>query len=47
MGVARPQERRDQVSALAVEDEQGVVHVLPVVAVVEGALLIAMGGVVG
>ena len=47
VGVARPQERRDQVPALPVEDEQGVVHVLLEVAVVVGALLISVGGVVG
>ena len=47
MGVARSQERRDQVPALAVEDEQGMVHVLPIVAVVVASLLIAVGGISG
>jgi hypothetical protein len=35
------------VSALAVEDEQRVVDVLLVVAVVEGALLLSVGGICG
>jgi hypothetical protein len=47
VGVARPQKCRDQVSALAVEDEQRVVDVLLVVAVVEGALLLSVGGICG
>jgi hypothetical protein len=47
VGVARPKERRDQVPRVPVENEQGVVHVLLEVAVVVGALLIAVGGVVG
>jgi hypothetical protein len=41
MGVARPQERTDKVPTLAVEDEQGVVDVLLVVAVVVASFLIA------
>jgi hypothetical protein len=45
MGVARPQERTDKVPALSVEDEQGMVHVLLVVAMVVAAFLIAMGGI--
>src|SRR5215208_1441641 len=47
MGVAGPQKRRDQVPALAVEDEQRMVDVLAVVAVVVAAFLLAVGGVVG
>ncbi len=47
MGVARPQKCRDQVSALAIEDEQRMVDVLLVVAVIEGALLLSVGGIVG
>src|SRR5215210_295176 len=47
VGVAGPQKRRDQVPALAVEDEQRMIHVLPIVAVVVGTFLLSMGGVVG
>jgi hypothetical protein len=46
VGVARPQQRRDQVPRVAVEDEQGMVDVLLEVTVVVGAFLIAVGGVV-
>ena len=45
MGVARPQQCRDQVSLLAIEDEQRMVNVLLVIATVEGALLIPWVGV--
>jgi hypothetical protein len=47
MSVARSQECADEVPAFAIEDEQGMVHVLFVVAVVEGAFLIAGGGSIG
>ena len=47
MGVARPKERADQVPAFAVEDEQGMVDVLFVVAVVVATFLIAVGGICG
>ena len=40
---ARDQQCRDQASALAIEDEQRMVNVLLVIAVVEGALLIPSG----
>ena len=47
MGISRPKKRRDEVPTLAVEDEQGMVDMLAVIAVVEGAFLLAVGGVVG
>ena len=47
MGVARPEERRDQVPALSVEDQQGMVHVLLIVAVVVGTFLLPVGRISG
>ena len=47
VGGARPQDRRDEVPGLAVEDEQGMVHVLPEVAVVGAPFLVAVGRIVG
>ncbi len=44
VGVARPQECTDQMTALAVEDEKRMVHVRPVIAVVVTTLLIPVGG---
>lgn len=46
MGVTPPQQRADQVSTLPVEDHKRMVDVLSVIAVVLGAFLIAVGGVV-
>jgi len=46
VGVAGPKERRDQVPAVAVEDEQRMVDVLPIVAVVVAPFLLPVGGVV-
>jgi hypothetical protein len=46
VGVACPQKRRDQVPALAIEDEQQMIHVLPIVAVVVAPFLLSVGGVV-
>jgi hypothetical protein len=46
VGVSRPEERRDQVPALAVEDQERMVHVLLVVTVVVATFLIAVGGIV-
>jgi hypothetical protein len=47
VGVATPQQRADQVPALPVEDDQRMVDVLLVVAVVVATFLIAVGGVCG
>ncbi len=47
MSVARPQQRGYEVSALAIEDQKRMVHMLLVVAVVEAAFLLSMGGIVG
>jgi hypothetical protein len=47
VGVARPEERRDEVSAVAVEDEQRMVHVLAVIAVVIRTFLFSVGGIIG
>src|SRR5437667_335296 len=45
--VSRTQPRRQQASAVALEDQHGVIHVLAVSAVEEAELLLAMGGIVG
>ena len=47
VGIARPQDRGDQLVAIPVEEQQGVIHVLAIVAVVGGAFLVAVGGIVG
>ena len=47
MSVSCPKERRDEVPTLAVKDQEWMVHVLLVVAMVVATFLIAMGGVVG
>ena len=47
VGVARAQDGGDELVGVAVEDQQRVVHVLAVVAVVGGPLLLAVGRVVG
>ena len=47
MGVAGPEEPRDQVPALAVKDEKRMVDVLPIVAVVVTPFLLPVGGVCG
>ncbi len=46
MGVSRPKERRYEVPTLAVEDQERVVDMLAVIAVVVGAFLLAVGRVV-
>jgi hypothetical protein len=46
-GVSRPQARRQQASAVALEDQHGVIHRLAVSAVEEAELLLAVGGIVG
>jgi hypothetical protein len=45
-GVSRAQPRRQQASGVALEDQHGMIHVLPV-SVEEAELLLAMGGIVG
>ncbi len=47
MCVSRSKQRRDQVPALAVEDEKRMVHVLFVVAVVVATFLLPVGRIVG
>ncbi len=47
MDRAGPQDRRDELVGFAIEDEQGEVLVLGIVAVVGGALLLAMRWIVG
>ena len=47
VGVARPQKRRYEVPRLPVEDEQGMVQVLLVVAVLVAPFLLAVGGICG
>ena len=47
VGVVGPKERRDQVPALAVEDEQRMVDVLAIVAMVVAPFLLPVGGVCG
>src|ERR1035441_5792895 len=44
-GVSRPQPRRQQASAVALEDQHGMIHVLAVGAVEETELLLAVGGI--
>jgi len=46
-GVSRTQSRRQQASAVALENQHGVIHVLAVSAVEEAELLLAVGGIVG
>jgi hypothetical protein len=46
-GVSRPQARRQQASAVAFQDQHGVIHRLAVSAVEEAELLLAVGGIVG
>ncbi|SRR6266566_1354782 len=45
--VSRAQPRRQQASGVALEDQQGVIHVLVVGAVEKAELLLAMGGIIG
>jgi hypothetical protein len=47
VGVAWSEHRRDQLAGVAVEDQEWVVHVLLIEAVVGDTLLVAMGGIVG
>jgi hypothetical protein len=47
MGVSRSQERRDEMSALAVEDDQRMVDVLPIVAVVVTTFLFSVDWICG
>ena len=47
MSVARPKERADQVSTLTIEDQEWVVHLLSVIAMVEGAFLLSVYRIVG
>lgn len=47
VSVARPQQRADQMPALAVEDHEWVVHMLTVVAMVGRAFLISVCGIIG
>lgn len=44
---ARPEKRRDQMTTLAIEEQKWMVHVLTVIAVVEGAFLISVYRIVG
>ncbi len=46
MGVSCPQQRHYEMPALAVEDDQRMVHMLPIVAVVVTTFLIPVGGIV-
>ena len=46
MGIARAQHRTHQLPALPIKDQQGMIHVLIVVAVKAGELLLAVGGIV-
>jgi len=46
MDIARTQHCTHQLSALSVKDQQGVIHLLIIVAVKEGELLLAMRGIV-
>jgi hypothetical protein len=46
VGVGAPQDCCDELVSLSVEDEQGVVHARFVVAMVEGAFLLAVGGII-
>jgi hypothetical protein len=46
VGVSGPEKRRYEVPTLAVEDEQRMVHMLPIVAVVVRAFLLSVSGVV-
>ena len=46
-GISRAQARRQQASAVALEDQHGVIHVLAVSAVEEAELLLAMSRIVG
>ena len=46
MGVAVPQDGREQLARPAVEDEERMVHVLAVVAVVVAAFLLSVGRIV-
>ena len=46
MGVAGPQHGGDELPGLAVEDQQGMIHGLPKVAVIGAAVLLAVGRVV-
>jgi hypothetical protein len=47
MDIAWAQHRTHQVATLAIKDQQGVIHMLIVVAVKEGELLLPVGRVVG
>src|SRR5262249_1906989 len=47
MGITGTMHRGHQLATLAVKDQQWVIHVLIVIAVEEGQLLLAMGGIVG
>src|SRR5829696_3237645 len=47
MGVSRPQKRRDEVPAFSVEDDQRMVDVLPIVAVVVTVFLFSVDGICG
>ena len=44
--MARPQDRRDELGGLTVEHQQGMVHVLAVVAVVGTPFLLSVRGIV-
>jgi hypothetical protein len=46
MSVSCPKERRYEVPTVAIEDEQGMVNVLPIVAVVVGTFLLSVSGIV-
>ena len=47
VGVARPQKRPDEVPALAIEDEQRMVHVLALIAVIVRTFLFSVSRIVG
>ena len=46
MGIAGPQHGRDQLIGVAIEEQQRVIHVLPIVGMVGGAFLRAIGWVI-
>ena len=46
-GVSRSQACRQQATRVALEDEHGMVHVLPVSAAEKAELLLTVGGIVG
>lgn len=47
MGVSRSEKRRHEVSRLAVEDDERMVHTLALITVVVAVFLLSVGGIVG